>query len=188
MIEPESEPEMEMAEVEEASEPAPETAVEEDDDDIFELTNVVEVEELPAPENSDDDTLDMADFGVELADSGADIEDDIDFVDVSKEEPEMPEIMALPDLGPEPVLQAELPDDSDIPDRLVSEGVGVATAASFGDLANTLLSRGDNATTVEELVQEMLRPLLRDWLDANLPVLVEKLVSEEIERIARRGR
>ncbi len=175
----EPEPEMDMAmamEVaEEVKEPAPEPA--DEDDDIFELTNVVE------PVESDSD--------FEVADCGADIEDDIEFVSVETEEPEEPEepeIMALPELGPEPVLAAETPAESDAADRLVSDNVGVAAAASFGDLANTLLSRGDSASTVEELVQEMLRPLLKGWLDANLPTLVEKLVSEEIERIARRGR
>jgi len=190
--EPEPEPESEIAE--DVAEPEP--ASDDDDDDIFELTKVVEIEEPVIDEDPADDQPDMSEFevettegetdaGMEVADCGADVEDDIEFVDVDTGEPE---VMALPELGPEPVLENEIPEEAEVADRLVSEGVGVAAAASFGDLANTLLSRGNNASTLEELVQEMLRPLLKDWLDTNLPTLVEKLVSEEIERIARRGR
>ncbi len=188
-----AEPEAEEPAVETATEPEVEAQVAEvedappvaEDDDIFELTNIVEIDD-PAPEEAPVlDEPDMADFGVEVADSGADVADDIEFVSVETDEPE---ILELPEPEPEPEPVMELPIESKVADRLVSDGVGVAAAASFGDLANTLLSRGDNATTVEELVQEMLRPLLKNWLDANLPNLVEKLVSEEIERIARRGR
>jgi len=180
--------EMETETVEEVSEPVSEPApepVSEDDDDIFELTNIVEIEELPSEDKTVEDALDLAEPEIELADSGADVEDDIEFVDVDTDEPE---IMALPELGPEPVFDTEetaVPGDDD---RLVSEGAGMAAASSFGDLANMLLSRGNSASTLEELVQEMLRPMLKSWLDDNLPTLVENLVSEEIERIARRGR
>ena len=45
-----------------------------------------------------------------------------------------------------------------------------------------------NAAFVEEAVKEMLRPMLRQWLDNNLPVMVERLVRAEIERVARGGR
>ena len=191
------EPEVEIPAVETVAEPETEAvgevvedapaAVEEDDDDIFELTNVVEIDD-PSPEETPVlDEPDMADFGVEIADSGADVADDIEFVSVETNEPEILETPE-PEPAPEPVPIIETSIETNVADRLVSDGVGVAAAASFGDLANTMLSRGNNATTVEELVQEMLRPLLKNWLDANLPTLVEKLVSEEIERIARRGR
>ena len=42
-----------------------------------------------------------------------------------------------------------------------------------------------NARTLEDLVREMLRPMLKTWLDDNLPGLVERLVRAEIERVAR---
>ena len=44
---------------------------------------------------------------------------------------------------------------------------------------------GDGAITLEEIVKELLRPQLQQWLDENLPGLVERLVREEIERLAR---
>ena len=42
-----------------------------------------------------------------------------------------------------------------------------------------------NARTLEDLVQDMLRPMLKAWLDDNLPSMVERLVRAEIERVAR---
>jgi cell pole-organizing protein PopZ len=49
-------------------------------------------------------------------------------------------------------------------------------------LAQTVLV--ENVRTLEDLVREMLRPMLRSWLDDNLPTLVERLVLVEIDRIA----
>ena len=44
---------------------------------------------------------------------------------------------------------------------------------------------GNNARTLEDLVKEMLRPMLKSWLDDNLPSLVERIVRDEIERVSR---
>jgi cell pole-organizing protein PopZ len=43
-----------------------------------------------------------------------------------------------------------------------------------------------NPRTLEDLVREMLKPMLKAWLDANLPDMVERLVRAEIERLSRR--
>jgi cell pole-organizing protein PopZ len=42
-----------------------------------------------------------------------------------------------------------------------------------------------NARTLEDLVRDMLRPMLKSWLDENLPRVVERLVLAEIERVSR---
>ncbi|WP_026380226.1 PopZ family protein [Afifella pfennigii] len=68
-------------------------------------------------------------------------------------------------------------------ERLLSPQADDAVAGAFSALAHTILSQ--NARTLEDLVTEMLRPMLRDWLDDNLPTLVERLVKEEIERVSR---
>ena len=44
---------------------------------------------------------------------------------------------------------------------------------------------GQNARTLEDLVKEMLRPMLKAWLDDNLPGLVDRIVRAEIERVSR---
>jgi cell pole-organizing protein PopZ len=57
-----------------------------------------------------------------------------------------------------------------------------AVHSAWNTLAQTVLV--ENVRTVEDLVREMLRPMLRSWLDDNLPTLVKRLVLAEIERIA----
>lgn len=66
---------------------------------------------------------------------------------------------------------------------IVSEQTGRQVAAAFGELSDAFASRSKK--TFDEMAEEMLRPMLQDWLDNNLPTLVERLVREEIERVAR---
>ena len=66
---------------------------------------------------------------------------------------------------------------------LLSPQTDIAVAGAFNRLAATMLSR--SVRTIDELVEDLLRPLLRNWLDSNLPQLVERLVREEIERVSR---
>ena len=47
---------------------------------------------------------------------------------------------------------------------------------------------GPRVGELEDLVADMLKPMLKDWLEQNLPPMVERMVKEEIERVARRGR
>jgi len=75
---------------------------------------------------------------------------------------------------------------------LVAPAVAAAAAAALGTLARsaaperaTRLTAG--GPTLEELVREELRPLLKEWLDANLPALVERVVRSEIERVVNRA-
>jgi cell pole-organizing protein PopZ len=66
---------------------------------------------------------------------------------------------------------------------LVSASTTAAVDSAFNTLAHTVLVQ--NGRTLEDLVREMLRPLLKNWLDDNLPGLVERLVRAEIERVSR---
>jgi cell pole-organizing protein PopZ len=67
--------------------------------------------------------------------------------------------------------------------NLLSPGTTAAVDSAFNSLAHTVLVQ--NARTLEDLVKEMLQPLLKSWLDDNLPGLVERLVKAEIERVSR---
>jgi hypothetical protein len=71
-------------------------------------------------------------------------------------------------------------------ERLISAEADRAASAAFASLTNTVLSK--NARTLDDLMQEMLRPMVKSWLDDNLPTVVERLVRAEIERVARGGR
>jgi cell pole-organizing protein PopZ len=67
--------------------------------------------------------------------------------------------------------------------EILSQSTVAAVESAFNTLANTVLS--NNARTLEDLVKEMLRPMLKSWLDDNLPGLVERIVKAEIERVSR---
>jgi cell pole-organizing protein PopZ len=67
--------------------------------------------------------------------------------------------------------------------QILSRSTVSAVESAFNSLANTVLS--NNARTLEDLVKEMLRPMLKGWLDDNLPGLVERIVKAEIERVSR---
>ncbi len=103
---------------------------------------------------------------------------DFDAIEIEPEPapppPEPPKAVAPPP-APEPAPAME--------DRLLSQATDATVGHAFDLLANTVLTR--NARTLEDLVQDMLRPMLKAWLDDNLPVMVERLVRAEIERVAR---
>jgi cell pole-organizing protein PopZ len=67
--------------------------------------------------------------------------------------------------------------------HLVSSETSAAVDSAFSALAQTVLVQ--NARTLEDLVREMLRPMLKSWLDDNLPGMVERMVRAEIERVSR---
>lgn len=67
--------------------------------------------------------------------------------------------------------------------QILSHSTVSAVETAFNSLATTVLS--NNARTLEDLVKEMLRPMLKSWLDDNLPGLVERIVKTEIERVSR---
>ena len=92
------------------------------------------------------------------------------------------EIEEPPPRRPEPPPRATAPPSQPEP-AIMSSSTAAAVDSAFNALAHTVLVQ--NAKTLEDLVKEMLRPMLQHWLDNNLPTLVERLVRQEIERVAR---
>lgn len=91
--------------------------------------------------------------------------------------------------APPPHVPAPSPSPRPAPmrdDQLLSANSTAAVSSAFNSLAATVLS--ENSRTLEDIVREMMRPMLKDWLDENLPSLVERMVRSEIERVARGGR
>lgn len=96
---------------------------------------------------------------------------------------------------PEPVVEDYLV--ADFPaadDNLVSDTTAANAANAFAGLAASVgrpvmsdvpNMPFDSGNTVEGMVRDMLRPMLKSWLDANLPGIVEREVRKEVERIAR---
>jgi uncharacterized protein len=97
---------------------------------------------------------------------------------------------------PEPIERAPQPaaparDDEEQPairrdpreQGLISPATAAAVDAALNTLAEAVQVR--NGRTLEEVVTELLRPMLKSWLDDNLPSIVERLVRAEIERVTR---
>ncbi len=113
--------------------------------------------------------------------------------DLAFDEPPPPPEPALPPM-PEPVQAEPAPETVEMARRqfhhetggdrsLLSPSTTAAVDAAFNSLAQTVLVQ--NSRTLDDLVREMLRPMLKAWLDDNLPNMVERLVRAEIERVAR---
>jgi cell pole-organizing protein PopZ len=66
---------------------------------------------------------------------------------------------------------------------IISAQAGRQVAAAFGELSGAFAA--SRQKSFDEMAEQMLRPMLQEWLDNNLPLLVERLVREEIERVAR---
>ena len=154
---PEDEEELAVEEMVAMAEPEPEPVAEEvddDDDDILDLTDM----EAPDPEPL--------------------------FEEQAYKEPE-PEPIAPP-VSPSP---APPPAPTPAPDNLVSPPQAGEASGSFERLTEKLnedyseLPIGNGAVTLEGLTRELVRPMLKEWLDQHLPMTVERLVREEIERL-----
>ncbi len=73
-------------------------------------------------------------------------------------------------------------------DGIVEATTAAAASKAFMSLSESVqISKGEGRT-LEDLVIEMLRPMVKDWLDANLAQIVEEKVEEEVQRVARRRR
>ena len=108
-------------------------------------------------------------------------EDDLEFAEAVAASQERPRAMFDPPSYDAPAYEPPQPVA-----QMLSQSTVSAVESAFHTLANTVLS--NNARTLEDLVKEMLRPMLKSWLDDNLPGLVERIVKAEIERVSRGGR
>ena len=90
--------------------------------------------------------------------------------------------------APEPVVAREVEaEPAPVEEEpFVSPATDAAVTASFNALSASVAMH--NPEMIENLTREMLRPMLKNWLDDNLPSLVERLVRAEIQRVARGGR
>jgi cell pole-organizing protein PopZ len=139
--------------------PPPAPAMEEDEDEVLDLT-----EPAPAPKETHGD-LDVFDA---------------------------PPPPKAPEPKPEPIKAPPIVEPSPMPsfgafeeDRLISGGTEDKAASHFGKLSQSI-AMPSGGRTLEDLVSELLKPLLKDWLDEHLPAIVEEKVQSEVERISRR--
>ena len=150
-----------LASLEEAT-PEAEIRPAQPDGEVFELTDEMAVPEPPAPAPPPAPSFHKVEP-----------QDDLEFA----------ESTAARALHRQPAYEPP-PFESAAPaPQILSRSTVSAVESAFNSLANTVLS--NNARTLEDLVKEMLRPMLKSWLDDNLPGLVERIVKAEIERVSR---
>lgn len=121
----------------------------------------------PAAADDDDDLLELT----EKVETVGDL-DVYTPPDAAQAAPEPPPLPAAP-AEPEPAAPS-----------LVSDTAAAAAASAFGKLSQVVTMPAEGRT-LEDVVRELLRPLLQQWLDDNLPAIVQQAVQAEVERIAR---
>jgi uncharacterized protein len=160
--------------------PPPAPAASNSQDDIDALLNGLDETTTPEeirPASPDDDVLDLTDEMAlpdhQLSFKKVEPPDDLEFTEAAatRAAPSQPAFQPPPVESP-PASQ-----------QILSRSTVSAVESAFNSLAHTVLS--NNARTLEDLVKEMLRPMLKSWLDDNLPGLVERIVKAEIERVSR---
>ena len=145
--------------------------------------------DMAAAMEAEDEILELTDILAEEDGFDEDVEllspddvDDLEFSEPIAEEPVLdPEPVA-------PVVAETITPEVSVSESLISNKVGEAVNQNFNLLANTMLAQNGAGQTVESMVMALMRPMLKGWLDENLPVMVEKIIREEIERVARGGK
>lgn len=152
-----------------------------------------EADAAPEPEPEPELEAEPA-FEAPAEDDVLELTDPIDPEPASEPEPEPLETVGDLDVysppAPEPEPEPSTPPQpstfnrDDVADTLVGDHASTLAATAFGSLSSALLMPKDGRT-LEDVVRELLRPLLKEWLDQNLPRIVETKVEEEVHRIAR---
>jgi len=102
-------------------------------------------------------------------------------------EPATPKVVwRQPEAEPVAVAATPRPEPAAEEEPLISSQTNQAVSAAFDALSASLALQ--SAELAENMTREILRPMLKSWLDENLPSLVERLVRAEIQRVARGGR
>ena len=189
--------------------PAPkasEPASQDDIDAMLAAMDAGEDEPPPVPEvaeggaDDDEDALDLAMVRAAAGDDAApvksvpkampivEVEEDLGFEEPVDEEPMAPVIMAPPPgtnraqgvVRAPPSMAGGSPAAAP---ALLSQDTEASVAAAFSSLTQAIFS--NEPRTIEDVMKELLRPMIKTWLDDNLPSVVERLVREEISRVAR---
>jgi hypothetical protein len=171
------------AEAEEAAPAADEPASQDDVDAMFD-----EAGDTDAGAGDDADVLELTDK-IEDPDGGTDpmaVDDDLMIVD-REEEPEPVAAAPEPEPEPEPEIDFDALED-EVSDGIMSEPAATAAMGSFHTLAENIRVSEEEGRTLEGVVRALLRPMLKEWLDSNLPAIVDEKVQAEIDRVARRRR
>jgi len=149
------------------------------------------MDETPAmqePEASEEDVLELTDtYEAPAAESIG----DLDVSPAADVDPFPVEAVSESVFAPEPAADTSASAAPTGYDTLVGDSAAASAASAFAGLASSLKKSEPmepstpSGPTLDELARSLLRPMLKEWLDANLPGIVEAQVRKEVERIAR---
>ncbi len=117
----------------------------------------------------------------------ADVDEILELSEPVRDEAFSGEMPATPQEKPMPMGAPTPPEAARAVDPILSERAAEATRGPLEALSRMVVKPEiAGSDTLEGLVRELLKPMLRDWLDANLPQVVESMVAREISRITGR--
>lgn len=135
------------------------------------------------------DVLELTDRIEEPAGGTDPIVGDDDLMIVDREDDFEAVVAEEPAYEPEPEPEIDFDSlDTEVEDGIMSEPAVSAAMGSFHSLADTIRISDEEGRTLEGVVRALLRPMLKEWLDTNLPGIVDEKVQAEIDRVARRRR
>lgn len=123
----------------------------------------------------------------------------VDFTEMGSDEESRDKTPVKPESAREPARNSEdesilllTPEMRAAADPVMSSATAEASADALSQLARAILDHRDinmgaRDVTLEAMVRQMLRPLLKEWLDRNLPYLIERLVKKEIDLMINRA-
>lgn len=171
--EPQDEPAPEVVSAPPAPEPEPEP------EPVFAPEPEPELE--PEPEDEEEDVLELTEPLIEEEEP---IEVVLQDIEEDFTPPPAPPAPPAPQPEPSPAMQA--PDSNILNDRARKSAIS-SMAKLAGNMPINRANHGLNSITLEDLVREMLNPMLSDWLNSNLPPMVERIVQKELEKLARQA-
>jgi uncharacterized protein len=158
----------------------------EDEDDVLELTQIVGDEPAAPPPAAKG-----ADKGADRATEKPPARPAQRPVTAEPEELELSPLPSGPESGYQPDDEKDHEPVPSKPDTLISDSAASAASGAFAKLSQAMRPQVQplpgSGQTVEQMVAEMLRPMLKQWLDDNLPPIVERLVQQELGKLARRA-
>jgi cell pole-organizing protein PopZ len=155
-------------------------------------------QEETAPAKDLNEDLDFASFGLDAdSDSDAEVISAINTAPPPAPEPISPSLPAAPIFKPEPKVIPKKVQNSSVLDLkeevvlnsdLIAPKVAQISACALADITKKIstdknLSLGQKNITLEEITREVMRPMLKSWLDENLPGIVENVVKKEVDRL-----
>ncbi len=176
--------EEETVEAVEEPEEVVESPIHEERDDVLDLTEEDLAEDEPAPEPEPTEEIE-----VEMVDR---IEDEPEPAPEEEEEGGLESMVddAIEEIRQAPIEPAAPLTPAPVPSDILSSATQAAALGSITKLASKMpinSARSYDGVTLEDIVREMLHPMLREWMDDNLPRTVERIVQKELEKLARRA-